>query len=130
MKQKLIILLLSLLIPIVSNSQNIYPRILTDSTVEITTKQLKQSNLIFLERDKFKKELNIKDSIIIGYEKLTNNYLIIDSLRKNELNIYDSKLKDLNIQITKVTNKNKMLKIVTIVACVFGVTGISSIFIK
>ena len=81
MNRIIILLLISLSIAIYSSSQNIYPRVLTDSTVEITNTQLKQTNLVFLEHQKLKLEnkelgnkINLLDSIIVNNNK-------IDSLR-------------------------------------------------
>lgn len=81
MKRIVVLLLISLSIAICGFSQNTYPRTLTDSTVEITNEQLKQTNLVFLEHHKLtlenknlKSKINLLDSIIINNNK-------IDSLR-------------------------------------------------
>ena len=81
MKRIVVLLLISLSIAICGFSQNIYPRALTDSTVEITNEQLKQTNLVFLEHHKLtlenkdlKSKINLLDSIIANNNK-------IDSLR-------------------------------------------------
>lgn len=81
MKRIVVLLLISLSIAICGFSQNTYPRTLTDSTVEITNEQLKQTNLVFLEHHKLtlenkdlKSKINLLDSIIVNNNK-------IDSLR-------------------------------------------------
>jgi len=81
MKRIVVLLLISLSIAICGFSQNTYPRTLTDSTVEITNEQLKQTNLVFLEHHKLtlenknlKNKINLLDSIIVNNNK-------IDSLR-------------------------------------------------
>ena len=61
MKRIVLLLCINLLTAIVCSSQTIYPQIASDSTVIISHKQLKQTNLIFLEHKKFKEvneELN------------------------------------------------------------------------
>lgn len=71
-----------------------------DSLVLITTDQLKQSNLIFLEHDKLSKE-NIQLNKKIKYqEEIINNYSKIDSL-----NIL--KQQELNNQITNLQSEIK-----------------------
>ena len=81
MKRIVVLLLINLSIVICGFSQNTYPRTLTDSTVEITNEQLKQTNLVFLEHHKLtlenkdlKSKINLLDSIIVNNNK-------IDSLR-------------------------------------------------
>ena len=81
MRRIAVLLLISLSIAICGFSQNTYPRALTDSTVEITNEQLKQTNLVFLEHHKLtlenkdlKSKINLLDSIIVNNNK-------IDSLR-------------------------------------------------
>lgn len=81
MKRIVVLLLINLSIAICGFSQNTYPRVLTDSTVEITNEQLKQTNLVFLEHHKLtlenkdlKSKINLLDSIIVNNNK-------IDSLR-------------------------------------------------
>ena len=86
---------------IVCSSQTTYPRILSDSTVIISHKQLKQTNLIFLEHQKYKLINNELDSQIINYKKLVNNYELQDS-------VYNAKISYLNDELN--TNSNKIHK--------------------
>lgn len=101
MKRIVLLLCISLLTAIVCSSQTTYPRILSDSTVLITSKQLKQTNLIFLEHQKYKLINNELDSQIINYKKLVNNYELQDS-------VYNAKISYLNDELN--TNSNKIHK--------------------
>ena len=101
MKRIVLLLCISLLTVIVCSSQTTYPRILSDSTVLITSKQLKQANLIFLEHQKYKLINNELDSQIINYKKLVNNYELQDS-------VYNAKISYLNDELN--TNSNKIYK--------------------
>ena len=88
MKRIITLLLISLLWTTVTFSQSIYyPRQISDSTVEITTQQLKQTNLIFIEH-KYLKEENKELNLQVGkYQDLVNNYTQQDSI--NKLKIYE-----------------------------------------
>ena len=91
MRKILIVLLVSLLLPMYSISQNTYPKTLQDSLIVITPTQLKETNLIFLEHktfrlkieeldkkitlqnqieDKLNSSIILKDSIISSYERM------------------------------------------------------------
>ena len=105
MKRIVVLLLISLSIAICGFSQNTYPRTLTDSTVEITNEQLKQTNLVFLEHHKLtlenknlKSKINLLDSIIVNNNK-------VDSLRvidyTNLQTDYESLKKKCKISRTK-----------------------------
>ena len=54
MRRILIILLISIFQKTLCFSQTIYPRIVSDSLILITSSQLKQTNLIFAEHQKLK----------------------------------------------------------------------------
>lgn len=72
-----------------------------DSLVLITTDQLKQSNLIFLEHDKLSKE-NIQLNKKIKYqEEIINNYSKIDSLNVLKQQELSNKITDLQSEIKK-----------------------------
>lgn len=72
-----------------------------DSLVLITTDQLKQSNLIFLEHDKLSKE-NIQLNKKIKYqEEIINNYSKIDSLNVLKQQELSNRITDLQSEIKK-----------------------------
>ena len=85
MKKSLLILLISILLPIAASSQSICLKILNDSLVVITAKQLKATNLIFLEHGKLKAENEQLNKQIINYNKLIVNYQATDSIKTIEL---------------------------------------------
>ena len=117
MKKKLIIFLLSLLIPTVSFSQNIYPKILNDSLIVITPIQLKQTNLIFLEHSKYVKEFPILHSKIRLLDNMNKMWQSSDSIKSNTIkecretikNNY-SQLESLSSQLATSDSDNKKLK--------------------
>ena len=114
MKRIVLLLCISLLTAIVCSSQTIYPQIASDSTVIISHKQLKQTNLIFLEHKKFKevnKELNNQ---IINYKKLVNNYEIQDSLYTKRISYLDNELKISNNKIHKNSTTIKVYRFLCI----------------
>lgn len=113
MKGKKIALLIMMLVPICSFSQNMSSPTLIDTIhlsipvnkdelVTITDKQLKTANLIFLEHEKLSKEVPLLNEKISNLEKINSIWQHTDSIRKsNELkyiktiNDNDSKIKQL-----------------------------------
>ena len=135
MKRTVILFLISLLATIAIFSQNIsYPKQISDSTVEITAQQLKQTNLIFVEHNTLKaenKELNLQ---ISKYQELVNNYKKQDSINNikiNELMEFSTYannemvLKDKEISKLKHTKKN--LKLFTI--CGFSISALLGVLL-
>lgn len=87
MKRIVTLLLVSLLVTIVTFSQSTsYPRQISDSTVEITAEQLKQTNLIFVEHKALKAENKELSYQIDKYKSLVDNYNQQDSI--NQIKIY------------------------------------------
>ena len=77
MRKILLILLISLFLPMLSFSQTTYPKIVQDSLIVITPQQLKQTNLIFTQHDKYKQlipsyeyKIILKDSIITALKEV------------------------------------------------------------
>ena len=118
MKKYIILFLLNLLIPIVSFSQSIYPKILNDSLVVITPLQLKQTNLIFIEHKKYKLLIPQLENKITHLYKINSSLELIDSLKTNQI-IKDSilitnnfnEIKQLNKKISLNKTKQKRLLI-------------------
>lgn len=118
MKKYIILFLLNLLIPIVSFSQSIYPKILNDSLVVITPLQLKQTNLIFIEHKKYKLLISQLENKITHLYKINSSLELIDSLKTNKI-IKDSilitnnfnEIKQLNKKISLNKTKQKRLLI-------------------
>lgn len=98
------------------SSQNIYPKLVNDSLIVITPKQLKSTNLIFLEHKKLKLEKVELIKQVDSYALLTANLAKADSLRKLQLeraNMYiklqDTAIQTQQEQLRKITKKNKRL---------------------
>lgn len=118
MRKKVILFLISLLIPILSFSKDIYPKTIGDSLVVITPLQLKKTNLIFLEHRKFKLENNELKLQTDKYKQLYSNCLVMDSINtsinnqlRTELLIRDEELQK---QLKIVSRQKKQIKAITI----------------
>jgi len=126
MKRIVILLLVSLLQMTVTFSQNIsYPRQINDSIVEITAKQLKQTNLIFIEHKSLKsenKELNFQ---IDKYKDLVNNYEQQDSINRIKVRELSNYSEFANKQLTIKDKEITRLKKVKNNYKVFTICGIS-----
>ena len=127
MKRIIILFLINLLIVISSFSQTIYPKQINDSLVIITTQQLKQSNLIFVEHDKLKREnVELTNKIDIQKQMLTNCQKL-DSLRLLKEQDYQLQIDNLNKQI-KSKSKSSLKKGI-LIGGVCGVSITSLIFL-
>ena len=118
MRKKVILFLISLLIPILSFSQSTYPKTIGDSLIVITPLQLKKTNLIFLEHRKFKLENNELRLQTDKYKQLYSNCLVMDSINtsinsqlRTELLVRDEELQK---QLKIVSRQKKQIKGLTI----------------
>ena len=118
MRKKVILFLISLLIPILSFSQSTYPKTIGDSLIVITPLQLKKTNLIFLEHRKFKLENNELRLQTDKYKQLYSNCLVMDSINtsinsqlRTELLVRDEELQK---QRKIVSRQKKQIKGLTI----------------
>lgn len=113
MKKRLGIFLISLLLTTYTFSQNTYPKLLNDSLIIITSKQLKATNLIFMEHKKLKLEvpmlynqINDYKNIIVNYKKSENNY-------ENHILVYkeysNNIINEQAVKIHKLKKYNKIL---------------------
>lgn len=114
MKRIVLLLCINLLTAIVCSSQTIYPQIASDSTVIISHKQLKQTNLIFLEHKKFKEVNEELNNQIINYRKLVDNYELQDSLYRERVSYLDDELKISNSKIHKNSTTIKVYRFLCI----------------
>lgn len=114
MKRIVLLLCINLLTAIVCSSQTIYPQIVSDSTVIISHKQLKQTNLIFLEHKKFKEVNEELNNQIINYRKLVDNYELQDSLYRERVSYLDNELKISNNKIHKNSTTIKVYRFLCI----------------
>lgn len=106
-----IALLFSLLIPTVSSSQTIYPKIVNDSLILLTSSQLKHTNLIFAEHQMLLKKVDLLESQTQQFKKLITNYEQSDSLHQEvvstQKSYYIKKLASVNKDLKKETKKRK-----------------------
>ena len=97
-----------------SFSQTTYPKTLNDSLIVITPLQLKQTNLIFLEHYKLKRQVPELEKKKLYLNKINKSFETSDSIKstiiKNDsiiISIDRQHIKDLNKQITKINKKKR-----------------------
>ena len=119
------------------SSQNMYPKLVDDSLVVITPKQLKASSLIFLEHKKLKLERFELNKQLTSYELLTANYAKTDSIRLQQLaraelqmQMYDEAISKQREQIAKMNKKNKRLTTLSIGGFAISVGLLLALLIK
>lgn len=81
-----------------------------DSTITITQRQLKITNLIFAEHNKWSSEIPILNSEILSYKSLVKNYEQGDSLNRVELNLYKEKISESEKNVKSLKKKLKLTK--------------------
>lgn len=111
MKRIIVLFLTIILVKTIGFSLGISEEIKQDSTVLITSDQLKYTNLIFVEHKKLLEENRLLSLQIQNYQEKANNLLKTDSLRtiqianyQNVNNVYVAQIEDLNKTINR---KNK-----------------------
>ena len=107
MKRITLLLLITLLVKIMCFSSNTSRVIRQDSTVLITSDQLKYANLIFVEHKKLLEENRLLYQQIKNYKAKTNNLLKTDSLRVEQIANYQHINEEYILQID---NLNKAIK--------------------
>lgn len=111
LKKIIIALLMSLMIPILSFSENISNNNQNeDSLIWITAKQLKQTNIIFLEHKKLLQRDSILSQQVLNLEQVYINYNKIDSLRQEQLLIAQQQIKADSIKMVAMDKKIKKSK--------------------
>ena len=102
MIKRLLLLCLVLIVPILVFSTNIF-----QDSLKITSEQLKITNIIFLEHEKFSKQIPLLKQQIINLEQINKSWEQTDSIRKSQIIYYDQEIKDKNKSIEDL---NKTLK--------------------
>lgn len=109
------------------SSQNTYPKLVNDSLIVISARQLKSTNLIFLEHKKLKQELPELQLQITTYASLVKDYEKTGSIRNLQVNrlmlnakVSEQTIQRQSIQLTKLESKNTKLRKLTI--CGFSVS--------
>ena len=107
MKRIVILFLTILLVRIICFSSNTSKVISQDSTVLITSDQLKYANLIFVEHKKLLEENELLYQQVQNYRIKTDYLLKIDSLRVMQISNYQHINKT---YVTQIENLNKAIK--------------------
>ena len=118
MRRILIILLISIFQKTLCFSQTIYPKIVSDSLVLITSSQLKQTNLIFAEHQKLKSinvQLDAKFDLQEEISSIFNQSAMIKDLQIANLetinDINKSTLLSINKELIQYKKRQKLLVI-------------------
>ena len=109
MKIRKLLLCLMILLPTYSFSQ-------TTSTITITPEQLKTTNLIFLEHEKYTKEVPLLNKKIETLEKLHT-----DSIRRINEKQYNTIIKKDSIKIAQLQSSHKKYKVVTKISIILNI---------
>ena len=114
MKIRKLLLCLMILLPTYSFSQ-------TTSTITITPEQLKTTNLIFLEHEKYTKEVPLLNKKIETLEEINKSWLHTDSIRKINEKQCNAIIKKDSIKITQLQSSHKKYKVVTKISIIVNI---------
>ena len=114
MKIRKLLLCLMILLPTYSFSQ-------TTSTITITPEQLKTTNLIFLEHEKYTKEVPLLNKKIETLEKINKSWLPTDYIRRINEKQYNTIIKKDSIKITQLQSSRKKYKVVTKISIILNI---------
>ena len=114
MKIRKLLLCLMILLPTYSFSQ-------TTSTITITPEQLKTTNLIFLEHEKYTKEVPLLNKKIETLEEINKSWLHTDSIRRINEKQYNAIIKKDSIKITHLQSSHKKYKVVTKISIILNI---------
>lgn len=114
MKIRKLLLCLMILLPTYSFSQ-------TTSTITITPEQLKTTNLIFLEHEKYTKEVPLLNKKIETLEKINKSWLHTDSIKRINEKQYNTIIKKDSIKITQLQSSRKKYKVVTKISIILNI---------
>ena len=114
MKIRKLLLCLMILLPTYSFSQ-------TTSTITITPEQLKTTNLIFLEHEKYTKEVPLLNKKIETLEKINKSWLHTDSIRRINEKQYCTIIKNDSIKISQLQSSHKKYKVVTKISIILNI---------
>lgn len=113
MKKFVILLLTILLATTISFSQNTSNEIRRDSIVSITSSQLKETNLIFIEHWKLLRQNDLLSLQVKNYQEENMLLMQSDSLRTMQLRNYERLSKAYSVKIDnlnkEISNKNKTI---------------------
>ena len=113
MNKFVIMLLTILLATTISFSQNTSNEIRRDSIVSITSSQLKETNLIFIEHWKLLRQNDLLSLQVKNYQEENMLLMQSDSLRTMQLRNYERLSKAYSVKIDnlnkEISNKNKTI---------------------
>lgn len=113
MKKFVILLLTILLATTISFSQNISKEIEKDSIVSITSRQLKETNLIFIEHQKLLKQHTLLLDQLDNYQVENSLLIQTDSLKTLQLQNYEQLSKAYTVKIDnlskEISRKNRII---------------------
>ena len=118
MKKILTVLIFYLLTPSQLYSQDLYPKILSDSTIIITSIQLKNANKLFLEGKMYKELYTESLNKISNYKLIVDNYKKVDSLRVNDIEKLN---KNLALANKKASINTKILGCSSIILAILSI---------
>ena len=114
MKRTLIVLLIMMLARITCFSSTTSMPIEQDSTVLVTTSDLKYANLIFVEHDKLLKENSLLYQQVKNYSDLNNQLVRVDSLRLQQISEYNklnqNYVNQIDVLNKEVKKKNRAIR--------------------
>lgn len=126
MKKSLILLLISLCLPTLSFSEIMYPILTSDSLVIITPKQLKETNIIFLNHQYLQRELHEYKYQVEFYRKANNNLILNDSIKSLKFKELNDKanniIQEQYLQINKQAKINRVYKTISICGVTVSIT--------
>ena len=129
MKKNITMFLLTLLMTTTCFSQTILTETKKDSTVLITSEQLKRTNLIFVEHEALLKSNSLLSQQLINY-KLSNDLLLkTDSIRKIEIDNYKLLTESFNSKINTLNKKIKQKDKVILTLKIGGITVSSGLLL-
>ena len=114
MKIRKLLLCLMILLPTYSFSQ-------TTSTITITPEQLKTTNLIFLEHEKYTKEVPLLNKKIETLEEINKSWLHTDSIRRINEKQYNTIIKKDSIKIVQLQSSHKKYKVITKISIILNI---------
>ena len=129
MKKNITMFLLTLLMTTTCFSQTILTETKKDSTVLITSEQLKRTNLIFVEQEAPLKSNSFLSKQLFNY-KLSNDLLLkTDSIRKIEIDNYKLLTESFNSKINTLNKKIKQKDKVILTLKIGGITVSSGLLL-
>ena len=98
--------------------------IFSQNTLTITSEQLKLTNAIFIEHEKFSKQIPLLEQQISNLEQINNSWQRTDSIRKQQLVYCNHIIEDKNKSIENLNKSLKRNKNLLKGSCVVGAVAV------